>query len=380
MKKYFFLSLLLVAAIISANAQMAYLMTAASVDQLPAENANGVDQKPEQNAANWFQTTYINANKGKFVSIDELKAGLGTDVKVLWINIDRQSLANLAAAGMDADAIAAVKAYVAKGGQLLLTKQANMIAYNIGRIGYAPGWGNGGYSVGGDVWTINAQLGLWPDITEHFDRRNHPVFSELTVDATSRAYTYNEVVTYYETYPLVGMVARTDNNNMWVDMFRKDPNTGGQMAATEGTTHYDNGDPLRLKDFEQDWECQVLAVWGHVVDFCAPGIIEFKPQGDFKGTILTNGFAAYQWGTSNDYLANVQLLTKNSLEYLLTIAPQTPEPENPDPEPENPDPENPDQAIDNVSGAAQATKIMRNGQIVIIRDNKTYTVLGAEAY
>ncbi len=212
MKKYFFLSLFLVAGLLCANAQVAYLLTTAAISDLPLENVGGVDQKPEQNAANWFQTTYVNANKGTFVSISDLKSGLDDNVKVLWINVDRQGLADLAAAGIDADAIAAVKAFVEKGGHVFLTKQANMIAYNMGRIGYAPGWSNGGYSVGGDVWSINAQLGLWPDITEKFDRRNHAIFTNMTVDATSRAYTYNEVVTYYETYPLVGMVARTDNN------------------------------------------------------------------------------------------------------------------------------------------------------------------------
>ncbi|MBQ7209791.1 MAG: DUF4960 domain-containing protein [Paludibacteraceae bacterium] len=315
MQKFFLFSLALVFAAFSVNAQVAYLLTVASVDDFPAETFNEVDQQPERNAANWFKATYIDKNHGSFVSVADLKAGLSEDVKVLWINVDRVGLENLAAAGIDADAIAAVKSFVENGGQLLLTKQANMIAYNMGRIGYAPGWGNGGYGVGGDIWTINAQLGLWPGITEKFDRRSHPIYAGLTVDNTSRSYTYEDQTVFFETYPLVGAVARTDNNNMWVDMFRKEPLAEGQE------THYDNGNPLRIKEFEADWNCAVLAVWGHVLDYCGSGIIEFKPQDNFKGTILTNGFAAYQWGTSNDYISNVQLLTKNSINYLLGYDP-----------------------------------------------------------
>lgn len=315
MKKFFLFCLVAIVSVLTANAQMAYLFLESSIENLPVESFNDVDQKPEQNAANWFKATYVDNNTGVFVSVADLKAGLSESVKVLWINIDRVGLENLAAVGIDADAIAAVKAYVEKGGQLLLTKQANMIAYNMGRIGYAPGWGNTGYVVGGDIWTINAQLGLAPSITEKFDRRSHPIFAGLAVDNTSRSYDNEGQKVFFETYPLVGAVARTDNNNMWVDMFRKEPLADGEQ------THYDNVNPLRLKEFEADWNCSVLAVWGHVLDYCGSGIIEFKPQAEGQGTILTNGFAAYQWGTSNDFISNVQLLTKNSLNYLLGYDP-----------------------------------------------------------
>ncbi len=181
MKKFFLFCLVAVVSMLTANAQMAYLFLESSIENLPVESFNDVDRKPEQNVANWFKATYVDNNTGVFVSVADLKAGLSESVKVLWINIDRVGLENLAAAGIDADAIAAVKAYVEKGGQLLLTKQ--------------------------------------------------------------------------------------------------------------------------------------------VLDDCGAGIIEFKPQAEGQGTILTNGFAADQWGTGNDFISNVQLLTKNSLNYLLGYDP-----------------------------------------------------------
>jgi len=326
MKKLIF-CFVLALLLLPAQAKVSYLLTANSISDLPAESYGGVNQMPERNAASWFETEYVKKGTGAFISLSEIKKGISSkDYDVLWVNVDRVGLANLAAAGIDATVISAIKTYVQGGGNLLLTKQANMIAYNIGRIGYEPSWGNGNYSKGGDIWAINAQLGIWPEIEKSYDRRSHQVYNNQPADASINAYTYNEQVYYYETYPMVGAVNRTDNNNMWTDMYRKDPSTGGKMEETAGYTHYDNTDYLRLEDFEGDWDCTVLGVWGQVVDFCAPGLIEFKANATYKGKILTNGFAAYQWGTSNNYLDEVKKLTKNSLSYLQGEAPEPPEP------------------------------------------------------
>lgn len=320
MRKFYLFAAMLMASVCASQAKVGYLMTVADKSEFPQEMADGTAQKPEYNAAVWFEETYVDGDDGAFISLSDMKAGLDVEeYPVLWINVDRQGLVDLAAAGIDADVVAKVKEYVEDGGQLFLTKQACMLAYSIGRMGYAPGWGNGGYNLGGDTWCINAQLGLWPPIGKVYDRRSHSAYDYVDVATDLNAYTYEEQVYYFETFPMVGPVQRTDNNNIWADMFRKDPNTGGQMEDTPGYTHYDNGDYLRLEDFELDWNCTVLGVWGHVVDFCGSGFIEFKPQGDYKGTILALGFAAYQWGTSNDRISNIQQLSESSIEYLSAI-------------------------------------------------------------
>lgn len=65
-----------------------------------------------------------------------------------------------------------------------------------------------------------------------------------------------------------------------------------------------------------------------------------------------------------------------------TEEPENPDPENPDPEnpdPENPDePENPEEGIRDAAIATPATKVIRNGQLLIIREGKTYTAQGVE--
>ncbi|MGN0235110.1 MAG: cadherin-like beta sandwich domain-containing protein [Paludibacteraceae bacterium] len=59
--------------------------------------------------------------------------------------------------------------------------------------------------------------------------------------------------------------------------------------------------------------------------------------------------------------------------------PENPDqPENPD-EPENPDqPENPEEGLTDTAISKPATKVIRNGQMLIIREGKTYTVQGVE--
>lgn len=348
MKKYFFLSLMLVVSIMVANAKVGYLLTESTVENLPSEDG----EKPEQNAANWFTATY-GAN-GVFVSLADLKAGLDpATVKVLWINIDRMGLENLAAAGINDEALAKIKAYVEAGGQLLLTKQAAHIVPAIGRIGYAPGWNNVGYHNGADTWYIKTKLG--GATANPTDRSTHAIYKDIAKDENGM-------------FPLVGAVKRSDRNNNWGDYFRKDPNTGGTLDGSDPSTHYDNGNVLRLQDFENDWKCQALATWPHIQDYCLPMVIDFLPEyGAFKGGMLAICLAAYQWGTgnydtTNGYIANVQKMTQNSIEYLYGSDPT----------------KDPSTAIDNTVMGEKAVKTFENGQLVIIKNGVKYNVMGAE--
>lgn len=319
------LCLLAAALMLPLQAQVGYLLPTSSINDLPTENG----QKPEQNAAQWFQTEFVTPGKGRMISLAEAASGIDTaSIKVLWVNIDRVGLASLDATGINSSVVLAIRQFVEKGGRLLLTKQANTLTYSIGRMGYAPSWSSGDYSQGADIWTINPHLGIDPNIGQDFDRSKHAVFQGLQQLSNNNFYKNGEQTIYYPTFPLVGAVQRTDNNIMWVDMYRRNPMTGGQMAEKTA-----NNDPQTLIHFEEDWNCTVLAVWGQVLDFCAPGLIEFKPTGSYKGTILSCGFAAYQWGSSNTYLSNVKTLTKNALNYLLANKPSSDSKDDPTPTP-----------------------------------------------
>ena len=307
-------ALLVYALCIHAEVTVGYLMTLNDKSAFPQETIGGIAQQPEYHAADWFEQNYIQTGKGKYLSLSEITTADLSQLKVIWVNVDRVGLSNLAATGITNDVVDALKRYVQNGGNLFVTKQANHIIYQMGRMGYAPTWSSGGYMNGNDDWQMNPHLCLEPSMGGEVDRSKHPVFSYLSEQ--TRSFDYNGAHYEYSVYPLVGAVTRTDNNNMWIDLFRKDPTTGGQMAETSGTTHYDNLDKRRLTDFEEDWNCQVLAVWGQVLDACAAGVIIFNPTEEFKGQIISCGIAAYQWGSSNNMLSNVRQFTANALSIL----------------------------------------------------------------
>ena len=296
------------------------------------------------NAANWFNTTY--GTHGTFVSLSDLATLDPATISVLWINIDRSSFSESQFnAIFTDDIIASIKTYVEAGGNLLLTKQAARLAFRTGRIGYSNNWSDAGYADGGDTWFIKTKLGTDPNIPTT-DRSSHAIYKDIAMNDNGE-------------FPLVGAVRRSDRNNNWNDYLRKDG---------AGETHYDNGNVQRLLDFEGDWKCEALATWPHIQDYCLPMVINFLPNyEDFKGGMLAICLAAYQWGTgnydaTNGHIANVQKITKNSIEYLYGSDPT----------------HDHATAIDNTNANVKAAKEIRNGQVVIIRDNKTYNVLGIQ--
>jgi len=366
MKKIF----LFVAAAMTAftlNAKNAFLLLESSISNLPEENSETdlgiIAENPEQNAANWYNNQFVNNNKGVLIGTADIRNALTNGITCIWVNIDRQGLDDIQTAGITDGVIADLKAFVEAGGNLFLTKQACKIAHRIGRI-YDPTWGDGGYSVGGDIWSINPQVGLWWTLADsRRDNSEHPIYADIdTIQVYSATMVDGEEAVPYGTFPLVGMVPRCDRNIAWLDYFRKDPADPTTILTAEEAesagieVHYANDNPLRLPDFESDWNVKVLGIWGHVQDFCGGVIVEMNPDGAFKGKVFAIGASAYQWGSSNDYIGNVKKLTKNALNYL--TAEET--------------------AVENVMTDAKAVKTIENGQVIITKGGVRYNALGVQ--
>ena len=366
MKKFYLLVAIAMMAV-ALNAKNAFLLLESSISNLPTEQSETdlgtLDENPEQNAANWYKAQYADKNLGVFIHANEISTALANGISCIWVNIDRVGLDDIKTAGISDAVIADLKKYVEDGGNLYLTKQATMIAHRIGRI-YPPTFSNGGYHLGGDTWAVNPQLGLWYGIGQVFDRSDHPIYEDVEWDTSIYTYVPSEgaEAVPYKVLPLVGANPRTDNNCMWVDLFRKDPSNPTDYIRAEDAeaagidVHYANDNVLRLTEFEEDWNASMLGCWGQVLDFCSAGIVEMHPEGAFKGIVLGNGFAAYQWGTNNDYVANVKKLTKNCLNYLTAV----------------------ETAIENTTVPTTAVKLIENGQVVIVKNGVRYNVLGAE--
>ena len=73
-------------------------------------------------------------------------------------------------------------------------------------------------------------------------------------------------------------------------------------------------------DFIKATNSHILGKWSENGDTNNFGVVEFMPSGDYKGTILCNGLAAYEWSCEdNKYVDNIKRFTENSISYLVTI-------------------------------------------------------------
>lgn len=261
------------------------------------EKETGLDDD-EQAALEWFKTTYSDGIVYTPSTINDLSIDA---VKALWIPIDREGLIvgwkNLPLS--TDEIINKLKDYVKNGGNLLLTNHATQLVVALERIpnAYAPTiFVSGSGDNNPDTWGINAMIGCNPDFPNHYDRSSHAIYQGL--EANDKQYTDHSF------FPLIGSGWKENHNCMW---------DFNGIAGLE-----DN--PNKLVDFENKTNSSVIGTWQHVTDYACAGVIEFKPNGDFKGTILCNGIAAYEWKQNNDvtnfYQDNIKRLTSNSLDYL----------------------------------------------------------------
>ena len=273
---------------------------------LPVNDEAALDDD-EAAALAWFKQTY--GDKGAVLKPQDVKgmAAISRDnYSMVWIQIDRVGLEmgwnHLPADIIDADVIAKLKAFAQDGGNLLLTKHATQLISAVGRVGEDLGprlfsAGEGGE--GGDIWTTNAVIGSNQD--PKYDHTGHAIFQGLEVlNAGDPINNYD-----HDSYPLEGPGMREDHNCMW------DLNAYDLPSKVPGAKNVVNA-------YEQLTNSTVLSTWGHVTDYCCGGIIEFNAQ-DGYGKIICNGLNAYEWkqnSGTNQYQGNIEMLTKNCIDYL----------------------------------------------------------------
>lgn len=266
----------------------AMLLLAADPEALPDDD--------EVAAANWFKQNYVDKNNGAFISASDLRSLSVNDYSVVFIIVDRVGIGagwqNLPIDIVLEENRQGMLKYLAEGGNFFFAKMATQLVNAIGRIDekYAPGlFGDGEGGVGDDTWCVNANIGIGT-----YDHRSHPIYQLL--EANTTFYTH-------ESYPLLGVGGhREDHNCMW------DCNAYGFP-----------GDPNVIKNFEDATTSTVLGTWGQVVDYCCAGIVEFGPTSEYKGTIIANGLAAYEFHQNNQdnlYQSNIERLTENTINYL----------------------------------------------------------------
>lgn len=278
-----------------------YLLLADSPTALPDDD--------EIAAAAWFYDTYVDTNKGDFISVEELPSIDFDEYGVIMIMVDRIGLEygwqNLPANLISASTLDALKAYGAHGGNLYLAKMATQLCEPLeivpAGMNPTPGtFGSGEGGEGGDVWTINPYLG-W-DFRPGGDRDGEQDFYDRTAHAIYEGLLFDDPNGYgYMSIPLEGPGWREDHNCMW-------------DCNVWGNGNYNNS----VRNFEATTNSLVLATWGHVRDHCVAGLVEFMPN-TVHGRVIANGFSAYEFAQNsgaNPYQDNVDKLTENIINYL----------------------------------------------------------------
>lgn len=329
-------------------------------------NKDGVDHTPEKMAYDWFKTEYVDQNKGEFLSINSLSSIDVVTYPVLWIYVDRE-LNNWVKGGsnspftisdfdalFNATTVGYLKSYVQAGGSIFLCKQATRLVYKIDRIDYAPEFMNDGYSDADRTEGIKGLIGSGLDQAQQSDRRSHAIYYGLSHGTMGE-----------QSYPLLtvdGSDISTWNGigaDGFVEYYSYDKDCAGDLCKRHKSG--DNGIPnndINSKNiidwWEYYWKAEALGVRADIGDYCYFMAAEFKPGytkcgtlNEFKGTVITMGSAAYQWGDNKGVgLSNVQKLTSNSLAYLESLRPL----------PENPGAETVFLLLDNLSKPEQNAK------------------------
>lgn len=276
MKKFKFLFLLI--SLLVCSGQLAKAQTKVGIF---VEKTTDLDDD-EQAAYVWFNDEY-NPGHGldKVVfTPDNISTLNAKDVKVLWIPINRQG-DNIDVVKPKAiyGHVEALKNYVKEGGNLYLTNHATLLVSEIGRIDKQYGPTEVAYAaaeVNTDPWGVNPRFA-------DMDYRGHVLYSGFEAGSEKLNYFLNSGS------------PKENHNCLW-----------------SGISSY--------TDFIKATNSHILGKWSYNEETNNFGVVEFMPTEEYKGTILCNGLAAYEWSCEgNKYVDNIKRFTENSISYLATI-------------------------------------------------------------
>lgn len=245
------------------------------------EKTTGLDDD-EQAAYDWFHKFYKPGHGLEKVEFtpDNISNLNANDVKVLWIPINRQGdNESVVKPSAIYNHVKTLKEYVQSGGNLYLTNHATLLVSEIGRINdrYKPNtvtYGAPGENT--DTWGVNPRFA-------DMDYRGHVLYSDFVAGSKN------------DNYFLNSGTSKEDHNCLWT-----------------GVSSY--------TDFIKATNSHILGKWSENGDTNNFGVVEFMPTKDYKGTILCNGLAAYEWNCEgNEFVNNIKKFTENSISYLATI-------------------------------------------------------------
>lgn len=270
----------------------------------------------ETAAATWFESQYGSGNE---IAMNAIPTNT-SEYTTIWVMVDRTIDLGAFNGLFGETQKANLTAFVKAGGNLLLCKQATMLAYTMGRIGFAPEFAtfNSTADWGGQGRAISLRMGSCNnDIVS--DQTGHEIYAGESGDLMKRweGDPQGQKLIYFAAN---GISDQNYRYCSWIDLHKNAEKTG--KAG--------NGDKACLTDFQNAWEATVLGIRGKITDYCYSDVVLFNAgtstYSEWRGNILTIGSASYWWGQGECVeLTNLKKLTSNSLNYLESLIPE-PEP------------------------------------------------------
>ena len=272
-----------------------------------AECVETISEADTKAAATWLRTNY--PDDFVYLQASSLTASdlENTDVVLLYWDAnavnegDTVGTADMPDGGLTSDKIQIIKDYYKGGGNLMVEGFAINLLDELERINVNGTIleNNGGRLdliavANGDAWGMRLEYPGSPDASA-----NHPIIQNLQS---------------------VGSAIPMNNA-----AFKEDRNFGIDFGPITSFTA-DQCSEERALEFEQLTN-SVLIRWYEWLEprGCGIGVAEFKPQGDFGGTLILNtgGWLEFSMednnGAVNDYESNIHLFHSNAIDYLLTL-------------------------------------------------------------
>ena len=243
-------------------------------------------------AAQWVQETYN--EDFEYLSVEDVTYEQLQEINVVVFYYDQVGSSELPEAFTEGRPKSAFIQYLVEGGKMLLGGMATSFTETVGRdqSGLLTIQSNGEAFDSPDTWAIDGGVNFMNS------KKSHPIytFNEGLLEEDENGY-----------FPIIDAGSREDHNNLW--------DASSLLAA--------GNQQGQFGEFERLYNGVVLAVWSGVADECCPGIIEFKPQTPYTGTIIAIGVGGMEWnmndGRTNAYRENIEGIYKNAIDYLGTL-------------------------------------------------------------
>ncbi|GAL65696.1 DUF5018 domain-containing protein [Jejuia pallidilutea] len=266
-----------------------------------ADCVESISEPDTKAAALWLKANY--AEDFVYLKASALTSADLANTKMVLLYWDNTGSQDMPDGGITTDKVEIITNYYKAGGHLMVEGFAINLLDDIGRINIngtlLTNEGGNTNPVGGenlDAWGLRGSYTTPSPAAS----ANHPILAGLDQGTT-------------DYYPMNNANYKEDRN-FGIDF-------GGEYNSLFTQPHCSEE---RALEFETATN-SVLIRWYEWLDArgCGIGLAEFKPQGEYQGTMIVNTGGWLEWsmednnGAVNDYQGNIHLLHANVIDYLL---------------------------------------------------------------